>query len=120
MERDEKGRFVKGKSGNPSTQFRGGVAEVMQARAVEKRRENKTLRETLVAALQEDGGGGLSKLEILVRKALYTHSKDITFKDLRDLSAVLGEDKIDVEMSFNNEEPPVIVFKNPDEDGEKE
>lgn len=49
-------KFKPGQSGNPATQISGDIAEKMQARSVESRKRNKTLRETLLAALQEDGG----------------------------------------------------------------
>ena len=106
MERDEKGRFVKGSSGNPKTQFRGGLAEDMQVRSVASRKERKTLREALLEALMEEGGDGYTKLEILARKAMSNHVKGkLSFKDLKDLSSVLGEDVLTVK----NDGPAMVV-----------
>ena len=77
--------------------FSGDVATEMQARSVESRKRNKTLRETLLAALQEDGGEGMTKMEILVRQAMNNHKKGkLTFRDLKDLSFVLGEAELGI------------------------
>ena len=75
----------------------GDIATEMQARSVEARRRNKTLREATLAALQEDGGGGKTRLEHLVLKAMDNHRKGkLTFRDLKDLAAILGEQTINV------------------------
>ena len=105
-ERDNKGRFKKGSSGNPKTQFRGGIAEDMQFRSVEARKRNKTLREAMIEALQEPGGGGYTKLEILVRKAMANHQNGkLSFLDLKFLASIMGEDKLNIETNG----PQVIV-----------
>ena len=105
-ERDNKGRFKKGSSGNPKTQFRGGIAEDMQFRSVEARKRNKTLREAMIEALQEPGGGGYTKLEILVRKAMANHQNGkLSFLDLKCLASIMGEDKLNIETNG----PQVIV-----------
>ena len=73
------------------------VAREYQARSVESRKRNKTLRETLLAALQEDGGGGKTRLEHLVLKAMDNHRKGkLTFHDLKDLAFVLGEAELGI------------------------
>lgn len=78
--------------------FSGDVATEMQARSVEARKRNKTLRETLLAALMEDGGGGKTRLEHLVLKAMDNHRKGrLTFRDLKDLAAILGEDVLRIQ-----------------------
>ena len=75
----------------------GDIATEMQARSVEARRRNKTLREATLAALPEDGGGGKTRLEHLVLKAMDNHRKGkLTFRDLKDLAAILGEQTINV------------------------
>ena len=103
--RDKKGRFVKGSSGNPKTQFRGGVAEAMQERSVEARKQNKTLRE----ALMEDGGGGFTKMEILARKAMENHrSGKLSFRDLSYLATILGEANINVTLDQDPNTRPEI------------
>lgn len=90
-------KFKKGVSGNPATQISGDIAEAMQLRSAAARKRNRTLRETLLAALQEDGGEGMTKMEILVRQAMNNHKKGkLTFHDLKDLASVLGEQTINV------------------------
>lgn len=73
------------------------VAREYQARSVESRKRNKTLRETMRAALMEDGGGGKTRLEHLVLKAMDNHRKGrLTFHDLKDLAFVLGEAELGI------------------------
>ena len=73
------------------------IAREYQARSVESRKRNKTLREALLAALQEDGGGGKTRLEHLVLKAMDNHRKGrLTFHDLKDLAFVLGEAELGI------------------------
>lgn len=107
-ERDSKGRFVKGKSGNPSTQFSGGVAEVMQSRSAQVKREKKTLREVLEKTLAEKMGSGsdMTKMEFLVAKALSNHTKgSLNLRDLTYLQRLLGEDTLNIK----TDGPQVIV-----------
>ena len=100
---------MKGSSGNPKTQFRGGVAEEMQARATEARKQNKTLREAMREALLEDGGGGMTKLEVLVRKAMNNHREGkLTFKDLQNLAIVLGETQLTLTLDQDPNTRPEI------------
>ena len=69
----------------------------MQLRSAASRKRNRTLRETLLAALQEDGGEGMTKMEILVRQAMNNHKKGkLTFHDLKDLAFVLGEAELGI------------------------
>lgn len=50
-----------------------------------------------LAALQQDGGGGLTRMEHLVLKAMDNHRKGkLSFRDLKDLSAILGEQTLNV------------------------
>lgn len=73
------------------------IAKEYQKRSAEARKRNRTLRETLLTALNEDGGEGMTKLEVLVRQAMNNHKKGkLTFRDLKDLAAVLGEQTINV------------------------
>ena len=92
--------MAKFEQGNPigeATRISGDVAGEMQARSVEARKRNKTLRETLLAALMEDGGGGKTRLEHLVLKAMDNHRKGrLTFHDLKDLAFVLGEAELGI------------------------
>lgn len=94
MERDAKGRFVKGEMPPVGTPINEGIAREMQARSAKARKENRTVAEVLRAQLAEKAGDGtLTKLEYLTLKAITTHAKgDMTFKDLRELQKALGED----------------------------
>ena len=92
MERDAKGRFIKGN--DEGRKISGGVAAEMQERSVASRKEHRTVAEVLRAQLMEKAGdGNLTKLEYLTLKAITTHAKgDMTMKDLREMQKVLGED----------------------------
>ena len=95
MERDAKGRFIKGVTPEGAVPFSEGTAKEMQARSAEARKRNRTLAEVLRAQLQEkvSEGSPLTKLEYLTLKAISTHAKGaMEFKDLRDLQKLLGED----------------------------
>lgn len=108
MERDEKGRFIKGTSGNPTTQISGGIAVDYQARATAVKREKKTLAETIRRELEKKVGDGekLTKLEYLVQKALTNHAKGaLSLKDLTYLQKLLGEDTLNI----HTDGPQVIV-----------
>lgn len=91
--RDEKGRFVDGNTEGISTE----VARDYQRRSVEKRKENAkeraTLREVLMAELDEkDERTGLTRRQLLIKKAMANHAKGkLSFKDLKDLADLLGE-----------------------------
>ena len=90
-------KFERGNPIGEATRISGDVAGEMQARSVESRKRNRTLRETLLAALQEDGGEGMTKMEILVRQAMNNHKKGkLTFHDLKDLAFVLGEAELGI------------------------
>lgn len=103
--RNEKGQFLPGNTEGISTE----VAREYQARSVEARKRNKTLREATLEALREDAGGGLTKGEYLVRKAIDNHRKGkLTFRDLKDLSAILGENILTVE----TDGPRLLVVDN--------
>ena len=106
MQRDSKGRFVKGVVPEGSSPFNAGVAKEMQLRSAEARKRNKTLREAMIEALQEDGGSGLTKLEVLVRKAMANHANGkLSFQDLKSLASIMGEDKLNIETNG----PQVII-----------
>ena len=94
MERDAKGRFVKGVTPEGAVPFSEGIAKEMQAKSAKARKEHRTVAEVLRAQLMEKAGdGNLTKLEYLTLKAITTHAKgDMTFKDLRELQKALGED----------------------------
>ena len=78
----------------------------MQLRSAEARKRNKTLREAMIEALQEDGGNGHTKLEVLVRKAMANHANGkLSFLDLKALASIMGEDKLNIETNG----PQVIV-----------
>ena len=101
-QRDSKGRFVKGNTEGISTE----VAREYQQRSAEARKRNKTLREAMIEPLHEDGGNGLTKLEVLVRKAMANHANGkLSFLDLKALASIMGEDKLNIETNG----PQVIV-----------
>lgn len=105
MERDAKGRFVKGNTeGNRFT--RGGNAADAARKATEVREKNRTVAEVLRAELSKKAGDGtITKLEYLVLKAISDHAKgDMTMKDLRDLQKILGEEVTTVRL-----EGPLVV-----------
>lgn len=90
-------KFEKGQSGNPATQISGENAEEYQRRSAAKRKENRTIAEMLRLALQEDIGNGMTKGEFLIRKAINNHKDGkLGFKDLKDLSEILGEKVLNV------------------------
>lgn len=102
MNRDSKGRFIKGNTAGISTE----VAREMQARSAVARKENKTIAAMLRTYLDEPGGGGYSRGEILVMKAVNNHKDGkLTFKDLRDLARVMGEDVLNIK----TDGPQVVV-----------
>ena len=105
MQRDKKGRFVKGNTAGISTD----VAREYQQRSAQSRKRNKTLREALCEALMEDGGGGFTKMEILARKAMENHrSGKLSFRDLSYLATILGEANINVTLDQDPNTRPEI------------
>lgn len=112
MQRDEKGRFIKGNKEGQQFQNSDGMAAEMQERSVNSRKLNKTLREAMREALMEDGGGGMTKLEILVRKAMNNHRDGkLTFKDLRNLAIVLGETQLTLTLDQDPNTRPEITIE---------
>lgn len=98
MERDEKGRFVKGN--NEGRRFASdGSAAANALRSQKAQAEKKTLREALVAELNKKAKAGepMTKLEYLVAKAIDNHARGkLTFKDLTALLELLGEKELTV------------------------
>lgn len=83
---------------NDGRKFNGEIATEMQRRSAAKRRQNKTLAEMMRAALAEEAAPGMTKGEFLIRKAINNHKDGrLSFKDLKDLGAVLGESVLKVE-----------------------
>lgn len=92
------GQFQPGETPPGAKPISEAIAKEYQQRSAASRKRNRTLRETLLAALQEDGGEGMTKMEILVRQAMNNHKKGkLTFHDLKDLAAILGENVLKVE-----------------------
>jgi len=90
-------KFQPGETPQGAVPFSEESAKEMQLRSAASRKRNRTLRETLLAALQEDGGEGMTKMEILVRQAMNNHKKGkLTFHDLKDLAFVLGEAELGI------------------------
>ena len=114
MERDKKGRFLKGNKEGKNSPICNGLATEMQARSVEARLRNKSLADALRAELEKKAPGTeMTKLEYLAAKAIGNHaSGDMTFKDLRDLQHLLGEDK----QTLNLEGDGIrVVVESPDQ-----
>lgn len=91
MERDDKGRFVKGNKVGISTE----VAREYQQRSVQSRKERKTIADTLRYALEEkvSKDSPMTKREYLILKALSNASKDdtLSFRDITEMQKILGE-----------------------------
>jgi len=108
MERDDKGRFVKGNTSGFNTE----VAREYQARSAAVRKENHKERQTIAEVLRQqlqekvESGAEMTKLQYLVAKALQNHSKGtLSLKDLTYLQKLLGEDVINI----NTNGPQMIV-----------
>ena len=96
MERDAKGRFIKGVTPEGAVPISEGIAKEMQAKSAEARKKNRTVAEVLRAQLAEKAAEGqsMTRLEYLTLKAINTHAKgDMTMRDLREMQKVLGEDE---------------------------
>ena len=93
-ERDSKGRFKKGITPKGAVPINEGIAKEYQARSVASRRERKALADVVREALEKKvAGGEITKMEYLAEKAINNHAKgEMTFKDLRDLQKIIGED----------------------------
>lgn len=104
-------KFEKGNPIGKETRISGEIAGEMQLRSAAARRTNRTLREVLREALDEEAAPGMTRLEALARKALSNHyNGKLTMKDLKDLSAVLGEQTINVKT-----DTPYILMPKDDE-----
>jgi hypothetical protein len=114
MARDKKGRFQKGQAPEGAVKISEGIAKEYQARSVEARLRNKSLADALRAELEKKAPGTeMTKLEYLAAKAIGNHANgDMTFKDLRDLQHLLGEDK----QTLNLEGDGIrVVVESPDQ-----
>ncbi len=114
MERDKKGRFLKGQAPEGAVKISEGIAKDYQARSVEARLRNKSLADALRAELEKKAPGTeMTKLEYLAAKAIGNHaSGDMSFKDLRDLQHLLGEDK----QTLNLEGDGIrVIVESPDQ-----
>jgi len=119
-ERDNKGRFVKGTSGNPAKRFSAGVAEEMQRRSVESRLANKRGAE-LIQAMLERGvkdpvvvaameKAGYSPEEITNELALHARQIEKAQKtgDTRAYAALMKYAGYDV-LNIKTDGPQVLV-----------
>ena len=114
-QRDDKGRFVKGSSGNPQKRFNAGVAQAMQARSAESRKENhrnrETLRETLLFYLREKEKSGLTRQQRIVLEVLDNQERTMSVKDLRDIADILGELKLGITIEQEPDARPEIEIE---------
>ena len=115
MERDAKGRFIKGVTPEGAVPFSEGIAKEMQAKSAKARKEHRTVAEVLRAQLMEKAGdGNLTKLEYLTLKAITTHAKgDMTMKDLREMQKVLGEDVKEMNINAGDGGSITITLASP-------
>lgn len=96
MQRDNKGRFIKGNKEGRKIGSNGGITAVeAQLLGAEARKRNRALADVIRAELTKAAPGtDLTKMEYLAAKAISNHAQgEMTFKDLRDLQHLLGEDK---------------------------
>ena len=112
MERDDKGRFIKGETPRGAVPINERMAKEYQARSAASRKANREKRETLAEVLKRQlqqkaaSGSEMTKLEYLVAKALENHSKGaLSLKDLTYLQRLLGEDVLNI----NTNGPQVVV-----------
>ena len=87
-------RFAKGETPEGAVPINGEeMAKEYQKRSVEARKANRTIREALLAELDKvDDASGLTRRQILIKKAMANHAKGkLSFKDLKDLADLLGE-----------------------------
>lgn len=104
-------KFKKGEHANRATEISGDVAVEMQRRSAASRKANRSIAEMLRTYLDEPGGSGYTRGEILVMKAVNNHKDGkLTFKDLRDLSRILGEDVLNIKT-----DTPYILMPKDDE-----
>ena len=88
-------RYEKGQSGNPDKVISGEIAQEYQRRSVESRKQNTLMRDAVLKELMKSAGPGtdMTRLQALVAKAMSNHAKGkMTFKDLKDLRTLMGED----------------------------
>ena len=112
MKRDDKGRFVKGETPDGAIPFSEGSAKEMQLRSAASRKENRTLRETLLYVLREKGVDGLTKQERIVRDAIEKNDgRKVSIKDLRDIAEILGESKLNITIDQDTDTRPEIEIE---------
>ena len=91
------GKFEKGKTPEGAVPISEETAKAYQLRSAEARKANTKERATLRAVLLEeldhvDEASGLTRRQLLIKKAMANHAKGkLSFKDLKDLADLLGE-----------------------------
>ena len=116
LERDEKGRFVKGNKEGYRIKPEDKHIHRKGADATnEIRREKKLLREELRAILNEETtkGSGVTKMQSLIHNVLKNTLKKGRALDLKHLAEILGEMEINV--NLNQAEKPRIIFEDSEE-----
>lgn len=93
--------FEKGKIPKGATPFTKENAKENQLKAAAKRKQNKTIADTLRKALNEKiaVGSRITKMEWLVLQALQNAKTTISFRDLKDIQALLGESVQNINVS---------------------
>lgn len=86
-------KFEKGKTPEGAKPISEEVAKEYQLKSAAKRKQNRTIAETLRKALNEkiESGSRMTKMEWLVLKAMQNAQGNVSFRDLKDIQALLGE-----------------------------
>lgn len=86
-------KFEKGKTPEGAKPISEAVAKEYQLKSAAKRKQNRTIAETLRKALNEkiESGSRMTKMEWLVLKAMQNAQGNVSFRDLKDIQALLGE-----------------------------
>lgn len=117
-QRDDKGRFVKGKTeGNENlTHFTSETGKKAAMASIEARRRNKLLKEELRDILNEETtqGSGVTKMQSLIHNILKNTLSKGKAMDLKILAEILGEMEINV--NLNQSEKPRIVFEDEEDE----
>ena len=88
-------KFEKGKTPEGAVPINEDIAKEYQRRSAESRKQNTLMRDAVLKELMKSAGPGtdMTRLQALVAKAMSNHAKGkMTFKDLKDLRTLMGED----------------------------
>lgn len=94
-------KFEKGVTPEGAKPISAETAREYQKRSAAKRKANRTIADTLRKALNEkiEVGSKMTKMEWLVLKAMQNARGGVSFRDLKDIQALLGESVQNVNVS---------------------